>query len=125
MPKGAPQERIYPTQIESFSLSSKETIKVNQDLDKWQRLYPEQSRGFLFFKKKEGIPRWVVDATSKKVTDAIALMNALNGAKQQCMSFLQDLNDDEPETSDSGDVGNNADSNIPQSKQKQAAMGLI
>ena len=44
MPKGAPQERIYPTQIESFSLSSRETIKVNQDLDKWQRLYPEQSK---------------------------------------------------------------------------------
>ena len=53
MPKGGPQERIYPTQIESYSLSSKETIKVNQDLDKWQRLYPEQTKGFLFFKKKE------------------------------------------------------------------------
>ena len=75
MPKGAPQERIYPTQIESFSLSSKETIKVNQDLDKWQRLYPEQSRGFLFFKKKEGIPRWVVDATSKKVTEHKFVIN--------------------------------------------------
>jgi hypothetical protein len=48
-------------------------------------------------------------------------MNALNGAKQQCMSFLQDLNDDEPEVSDSGDVGNNADSNIPQNN----VMGLI
>ena len=75
MPKGAPQERIYPTQIESFSFSSKETIKVNQDLDKWQRLYPEQSRGFLFFKKKEGIPRWVVDATSKKVTEHKFVIN--------------------------------------------------
>ena len=61
----------------------------------------------------------------KQKSDAIAMLNALNGAKQQCMSFLQDLNDDEPETSDSGDVGNNADSNIPQSKQKSAAMGLI
>ena len=61
----------------------------------------------------------------KQKQDAVALMNALNGAKQQCMSFLKDLNDDEPETSDSGDVGNNADSNIPQSKQKSAAMGLI
>ena len=75
MPKGAPQERIYPTQIESFSLSSKETIKVNQDLDKWQRLYPEQSKGFLFFKKKDGIPRWVVDATSKKVKEHIFVIN--------------------------------------------------
>ena len=50
----------------------------------------------------------------KQKQDAVALMNALNGAKQQCMSFLKDLNDDEPEVSDSGDVGNNADSNIPQ-----------
>jgi hypothetical protein len=57
----------------------------------------------------------------KQKQDAIALMNALNGAKQQCMSFLKDINDDEPETSDSGDVGNNADSNIPQNN----VMGLI
>ena len=57
----------------------------------------------------------------KQKQDAIALMNALNGAKQQCMSFLKDLNDDEPEVSDSGDVGNNADSNIPQNN----VMGLI
>ena len=54
----------------------------------------------------------------KQKQDAIALMNALNGAKQQCMSFLQDLNDDEPETSDSGDVGNNADSNILGHRQR-------
>ena len=58
----------------------------------------------------------------KQKQDAIALMNALNGAKQQCMSFLKDLNNDEPESSDSGDVGDNADSNIP---QRNAAMGLI
>ena len=75
----------------------------------------------------------VLDADIQKVTmqhqeldkqkqDAVALMNALNGAKQQCMSFLNDLKNDEPETSDSGDVGNNADSNIP---QRNAAMGLI
>ena len=58
----------------------------------------------------------------KQKQDAVALMNALNGAKQQCMSFLKDLNDDEPEVSDSGDVGNNADSNIPQNNN---VMGLI
>ena len=34
MPSGGPQERIYPTQIESYSLSSEETIKVNEDVDK-------------------------------------------------------------------------------------------
>ena len=33
----------------------------------------------------------------KQKTDAIAMLNALNGAKQQCMSFLKDLNDgDQP-----------------------------
>ena len=62
-----------------------------------------------------------IQELEKQKQDAIALMNALNGAKQQCMSFLKDLNDDEPEVSDSGDVGNNADSNIPQNN----VMGLI
>ena len=62
-----------------------------------------------------------IQELDKQKQDAVALMNALNGAKQQCMSFLQDLNDDEPEVSDSGDVGNNADSNIPQNN----VMGLI
>jgi len=63
-----------------------------------------------------------IQELDKQKQDAVALMNALNGAKQQCMSFLQDLNDDEPEVSDSGDVGNNADSNIPQNNN---VMGLI
>ena len=94
MPKGAPQERIYPTQIESFSLSSQETIKVNQDLDKWQRLYPEQSRGFLFFKKKEGIPRWVVDATSKKVTEHKFVINYVDSylLPRKILFVLEDEN---------------------------------
>jgi hypothetical protein len=58
----------------------------------------------------------------KQKQDAIALMNALNGAKQQCMSFLQDINDDKSDSSDLGDDGINAVSNIP---QRNAAMGLI
>ena len=49
----------------------------------------------------------------KQKQDAIALMNALNGAKQQCMSFLQDINDDKSDSSDLGDDGINAVSNIP------------
>ena len=61
----------------------------------------------------------------KQKTEATAMIHALNGAKQQCISFLKDLNDDELVETDSGDVGNNADSNIPQSNQKKAAMGLI
>ena len=36
--------------------------------------------------------------------EAIGMLNALTGAKQQCQSFLQDLNNDEPEASDSSDV---------------------
>tara|TARA_B100000035_G_scaffold259897_1_gene230656 strand:+ start:327 stop:545 length:219 start_codon:yes stop_codon:yes gene_type:complete len=39
----------------------------------------------------------------KQKSDAIAMLNALNGAKQQCQSFLNDLNNDEPEVSDSSD----------------------
>ena len=42
----------------------------------------------------------------QKKAETTALLNALLGAKQQCESFLQELNNDEPEdNSDSGDVG--------------------
>ena len=40
----------------------------------------------------------------KQTKDAIAMMNALQGAKQQCESFLQEINNDEPDASDSSDV---------------------
>ena len=39
----------------------------------------------------------------RQKSDAIAMLNALNGAKQQCQSFLNELNNDEPEVSDSSD----------------------
>jgi len=41
----------------------------------------------------------------KQTKDAIAMMNALQGAKQQCESFLKEINNGEPEASDSSDVG--------------------
>ena len=42
----------------------------------------------------------------QRKAESTALLNALLGAKQQCESFLQEFNDDEPDTnSDSGDVG--------------------
>ena len=42
----------------------------------------------------------------QKKAESTALLNALLGAKQQCESFLQEINNDEPDTnSDSGDVG--------------------
>ena len=37
-------------------------------------------------------------------TEALGMLNALTGAKQQCQSFLNEFNNDEPEASDSGDV---------------------
>ena len=40
----------------------------------------------------------------KQTKDGIAMLTALNGAKQQCQSFLNELNNGEPETSDSSDV---------------------
>ena len=40
----------------------------------------------------------------KQKTDAIGMMNALQGAKQQCQSFLNELNNGEPDASDSSDV---------------------
>ena len=36
--------------------------------------------------------------------ETIGMINALNGAKQQCQSFLNEFSDDEPEASDSSDV---------------------
>ena len=42
----------------------------------------------------------------QKKAETTALLNALLGAKQQCESFLQEINNGEPDTnSDSGDVG--------------------
>ena len=41
----------------------------------------------------------------QKKAESTALLNALLGAKQQCESFLQELNNGEPEVSDSSDVG--------------------
>ncbi len=41
----------------------------------------------------------------QRKAETTALSNALLGAKQQCESFLQEFNNDEPEiVSDSGDV---------------------
>ena len=46
-----------------------------------------------------------MQSLDKQKLDAIAMMNALQGAKQQCESFLKELNNGEPDTSDSSDVG--------------------
>ena len=46
-----------------------------------------------------------LQSLERQTKDAIAMMNALQGAKQQCESFLQEINNGEPEVSDSSDVG--------------------
>ena len=46
-----------------------------------------------------------MQSLEKQIKDTIAMMNALQGAKQQCESFLKELNNGEPEVSDSSDVG--------------------
>ena len=46
-----------------------------------------------------------MQSLEKQTKDAIAMMNALQGAKQQCESFLKEFNNGEPEVSDSSDVG--------------------
>ena len=33
----------------------------------------------------------------KQKTDAIAMLNALNGAKQQCLNFLNDISNEDQE----------------------------
>ena len=45
-----------------------------------------------------------MQSLEKQTKDAIAMMNALQGAKQQCESILKELNNGEPDTSDSSDV---------------------
>ena len=41
-----------------------------------------------------------MQSLEKQKSDAIAMMNALQGAKQQCQSFLNELNNDEPDVFD-------------------------
>ena len=52
-----------------------------------------------------------IENTRKKISEleqqkieSVALLNALMGAKQQCDNFLQELDNVEPEVSDSSDV---------------------
>jgi len=39
----------------------------------------------------------------KQKSDAIAMLNALNGAKQQCQSFLNEFNNDDQPTGQKSD----------------------
>jgi hypothetical protein len=46
----------------------------------------------------------------KQKTDAIAMLNALNGAKQQCMSFLNDISNEDQEGQEASNASESDDS---------------
>ena len=45
-----------------------------------------------------------IKTLDQQKVETIGMLNALTGAKQQCQSFLNEFNNDEPEASDSSDV---------------------
>ena len=51
----------------------------------------------------QNVNKKLQDLEQQKIEN-VALLNALTGAKQQCQSFLNDFDDNEPEASDSSDV---------------------
>ena len=48
--------------------------------------------------------RQTMSELEQQKTESVALLKALMGAKQQCDNFLQELDNVEPEVSDSSDV---------------------
>ena len=46
----------------------------------------------------------------KQKTDAIAMLNALNGAKQQCMSFLNDISNEDQKGQEASNASESDDS---------------
>ena len=72
IPKGSRQVRIWPQQISSIALASKETLVPDKNLEKLKNVLPQYSKTFFFFfktKKKDAIPQWVLDSTSEKVEE--------------------------------------------------------
>ena len=45
----------------------------------------------------------------KQKSDAIAMLNALNGANQQCMNFLKDISDEDQEGQEEGSSSSEGD----------------
>ena len=45
----------------------------------------------------------------KQTKDGIAMLNALNGAKQQCMNFLKDISDEDQEGQEEGSSSSEGD----------------
>ena len=46
----------------------------------------------------------------KQKTDAIAMLNALNGAKQQCVNFLREISDEDQEGQEASNASEGDDS---------------
>ena len=46
----------------------------------------------------------------KQKTDAIAMLNALNGAKQQCINFLKEISDEDQEGQEASNASEGDDS---------------
>jgi len=46
----------------------------------------------------------------KQKTDTIAMLNALNGAKQQCMSFLNDISNEDQKGQEASNASESDDS---------------
>ena len=70
MPKRSKQIRIWPQQISSIALASEETLVPDENLEKWRDVLPQYRQSFFFIfrsKKRDAIPQWVLDSTSKKV----------------------------------------------------------
>ena len=47
-----------------------------------------------------------IQSLEKQKSDAIAMMNALQGAKQQCQMFLQEINNEDSTEAPSGTIDN-------------------
>tara|TARA_E500000331_G_scaffold291605_1_gene288129 strand:- start:25 stop:264 length:240 start_codon:yes stop_codon:yes gene_type:complete len=45
----------------------------------------------------------------KQKSDAIAMLNALNGAKQQCINFLKEISDEDQEGQEEGSSSSEGD----------------
>ena len=53
-----------------------------------------------------GVLRQKLQNLEKQRIEAVGLLNALTGALQQCDEFLKEIDNVEPDASDSGDVDN-------------------
>ena len=70
IPKRSKQIRIWPQQISSIALASEESLVPDESLEKWKNVLPQYRESFFFIfrsKKRDAIPQWVIDSTSKKV----------------------------------------------------------